>query len=138
LNVAIIYDHQTAYRRAIRLLASTVVGDEAAVDIRPSPWRCEELQASASASRALTDAAEADVFLVSTAARRELSAGVLGWLEEAFRRRDGRPTAVMALFDREDDPHGCGENSSRRIREIAAVTRLHFLEPAYLAEPAIC
>jgi hypothetical protein len=138
LNVVIVYDHQTAYRRAIRLLASTLVGHEPAVEIRPRPWRCEELQASAAAQLALSVAADADVFLVSTAARAELSAGVLGWLEEAFRRRDGRLTAVMALFDHDDDPHSCGENSARRVRDVAGAAGLHFLEPASLAEPAIC
>jgi len=138
LNVAIIYDHQTAYRRAVRLLASTLVGCESAEEIRPRPWRCEELQANASAKLALTDAAETDVFLISTAAHVELPAGVLGWLEVAFKRRDGRPTAVMALFNGEDDPHGCGEASARRVREIAGAARLHFLEPASLAEPAAC
>jgi hypothetical protein len=133
LLVAIIYDDHVAYRRAVRLLANALCDHEMADEVRPLPWRFEDLQFQPWRERALEAAEGADVFVIATAGKSPLPQDVIDWLELSFARRAAQPTAVIALHNPDDDPHRFGALSEAIVRRLAEFAGLHFLEPAQLS-----
>ncbi len=126
LNVLIAHDDEAAYRRALRLLASTVLCTHCeGTLVQPLPWRFNELGVDSWRWRAAADAPRAEIIIVSTSACAELPEAVSVWLDQCFAVRRQQPTAVIAL---------CAELNDlvvpwrRKVRTAAEAAGLDFLE----------
>lgn len=133
LNIAILYDDQTAYRRAMRVLADMLCERVSEPDVKPLPWRFEELRFAPWRERTLADAMEADFFVVATAGRRPVAAHVIEWLEEAFERRHQAAPTVTVVYDPDDDLHYFGSLCETLVRHQAESAGLTFLAQDHLA-----
>lgn len=126
LHVLIVYDDTAAYRRAMRTLASVCCDHAEADNLRPLPWRFEELSFESWRRQSLGDAQRADMVLVSMSAEGQLPEFVASWLEQCFALRLGQPTAVMALCEPRDPSAPC----RRFLQRAAATAGLDYLETA--------
>lgn len=132
LRVIIAYDERSAYRRAMRMLANTFCNDFQTSDIRPLPWRFDELALPPWRKHATADATHADIFVVSTSGT--LPEVVKEWLHSCFAVRRARPTAIVLLSDQnpETNPSECG--CRQFLQRAAAAAGLDFLEPHVAVE----
>lgn len=133
LNILIAYDEAVAYRGAMRLLANALCDYTNVSEVRPLPWRFDEVRLQPWRGRSLANAAGADVFLVATTGTAPIPCAVMEWLEACFAARNGAATAVLALYDRERDFQRFGALCEVLVRAAAETAGLQFIEPARLA-----
>ncbi len=126
LHVLIAYDDVAAYRRAMRTLANVFCDQVEADDLRPLPWRFEELSFAVWRRQATVDVSRADMVFVSMSAEGGLPDYVASWLEECFVLRAGQATAVMALCEPRSPEAPC----RRFLRRAAVAAGLDYLETA--------
>lgn len=133
LHIVIAYDERTAYRRAMRLLASSLCDCTDGAEVRPLPWRFAEMRGQPWRARSLADAEGADLIVVATAGLVPIPAQAIEWLENAFAARVGQATSVMALYERDADFERFGALCEVLVRGAAEQAGLQFIEPARLA-----
>ena len=128
LHVLLVYDDIAAYRRAMRTLANVCCDQVEADNLRPLPWRFEEISFEPWRRQAMADVRRADIVFVSMSAEGGLPAFVGAWLEEGFALRAGQSTAVMTLCEPRHPEAPC----RRFLRQAAAAFGLDYLETAGL------
>ncbi|HVS52135.1 MAG TPA: hypothetical protein VHD62_07235 [Opitutaceae bacterium] len=133
MNIVILYDDQTAYRRAMHLLADMLAGRANESAVRPLPRRFEELRFHPWRERAQNAAAEAEIFIIATSAKAPLPTHVTEWLSEAFAGRSVATAGVSVVYDADEDVHYFGALCETLVRHEADVAGLPFLEPGQLA-----
>ncbi|MCX6955634.1 MAG: hypothetical protein NTV51_26115 [Verrucomicrobia bacterium] len=124
-HIVIAHDDHEAYVRALRMLNNTFRDRPEADDLRPLPWKFDDLQSEPLRKRALADAPRADVFVVSASHFTELPETVVRWLTDCFARRQNQPTAVIALCASLNDIEAPWRRS---LRETVARAGFDFLE----------
>ncbi len=133
LNIVILYDDHAAYRRAMDTLADALDERMTASDVRPTPWRFDELRYQPARGHTLEEAGDADLYLVATTGRLPVPAHVIDWLRSAFEGRRCVAPAVSVIFDAENDPHYFGALCDLLVRHEAEAAGLHFCAAQHLA-----
>jgi hypothetical protein len=133
LTIAILYDEQPAYRHALRMLATALCGRANEAEVRPLPWRFDDLRRGHRREQTLAEAADADVFVVATAGLRPVAAQVIEWIEQAFEHRHEIAPTVTVIYDAENDVNYFGALCETLVRHEAETAGLNFVAPDQLA-----
>jgi hypothetical protein len=132
LEIVVLYDNRGSFRRAMHVLASSLNERIDTSDVCLLPWRFAEMQIDPWRERALNDAADADVLVVSAAGDGVLSAIVVEWIVSSLTRRGGRSTKVMLVHGTDEDEPRYESSCSQLVRRMVAFPGVEFIGPERL------
>lgn len=102
LKIVVAYDGALASKRANRVLANLhrTLGPD--VRLQPSPWKFDQLVSIGGRCRAIADATEADIIILSICRLTSVPESVNRWFETCLARKRGQAATVLALFDSDE------------------------------------
>jgi len=126
----IVYDDLAAGKRAMRMLTSLTKGLGDGFEFQPLPWPFEMLADVGWGEFATSEAVSAEILIISTSGPNPLPAAVGQWAEVAIGRKQGTPTAVIALFGPEENPDGADSGRLVALQTLARRAGLEFFAPS--------
>jgi hypothetical protein len=120
LNVMILYEDAETGHRAERSLAAVQAGGLLGTGLRTRLWRRDLLQAAWLRERAASEAASADVIIISVHGQDGLPEEVRAWLGDWVERKAERPCALGLLLDRPVGAHERANPIAAYVQTVAA------------------
>jgi hypothetical protein len=132
LKIIIVHENLIGGIAAVAVLRRLVAQLEAELEIKSGAWQIdsnvwkfEMMRDPELCAQAAAEAAEADMMIISVGGAG-LPARVGDWLESVLPMKDGRPAALVALLDRENDASGEPPRSGAYLRRLAEQHGLDF------------
>lgn len=97
LEIVVIYDDRSSFHHAIDRLSASICDLGNANDVCLLPWRFSEIWCDPWRDRAQSDAADADILVVSADANVPMPQDVLDWIGGALERRGKRHGKIVML-----------------------------------------
>jgi hypothetical protein len=137
LEIVVLYDNRSSFRRAMHVLAGALNERIDTSDVCLLPWRFAEMQIDPWRDRALNDAADADVLVVSAAGDGVLPAIVVEWVVESLTRRGGRSTKIVLVHGTDEDERCYESSCSQLVRRMAVFPSVEFIGPERLTVSSV-
>ena len=129
-RVLMAYEDSNMALRAMNVLVliAREAGDN--LDIQFSIWRLDFFNSPDMREAAARQAERADVIVVVPKNRSGLPSAFRSWLEQRTGRREGRPGALVAVFDPATGPHLAASVAVRQLHAAAGLTGMDFFVSA--------
>ncbi len=129
LKVLIAYDDLAAYQRAVQLLVRGFWERKDRREVRPVPWRFDNLDAPDWRARASIDAALARIMIVSASHVDTMPASVRTWLQACCAAKRNSSALLVALLGAPGDNPKPHQPLLDFFRRVATDGGLTFLAP---------
>jgi hypothetical protein len=135
-KIMVVYEDVPAGQNAVRLLAGMFQEPAEKLELRPQLWQFALLEDSGWFGKALADAINADVVVITTSAEHGMNKWVESWVRSCLQEKRGTTAAVVALLGPAESLDGPDSPRYQSLQDAVRKVGLEFFAPQSLPETA--